>query len=59
MQKAKALYLDDRGTINVAALVDSLVKALKCLEKLIPVVVNTRVRCIDYSLQNEVRVWTD
>ena len=58
VQKAKALYLDNGGTINVPALVDSLVKALKCSEKA-DLVDNTRVRCIDYSLQNEVRVLTD
>ena len=54
----KALYVGDGGTINVPAVIEGLQKMLKCSGKA-DLVENAPVKCIDYSLENEVRVWID
>ena len=48
----KGLYLDDGGTINVPALINSLLRKLK--EKETDLLQNTNVKCIDYTSQDEV-----
>ena len=52
--KPKALYLEDGGTINVPALVKSLLKKLEEKETALPE--NAIVECIDYSSQDVVKV---
>lgn len=52
--KPKALYLEDGGTINVPALIKSLVKKLE--EKETVLLENANVECIDYSSQDVVKV---
>ena len=54
----KALYLNDGGTINVPAVIEGLLKMLKCSGKA-NLVENAPVKGIDYSLDDEVRVWID
>ena len=54
----KALYVGDGGTINVPAVIEGLQKMLKCSGKA-ELVENAPVKCIDYSLDEEVRVWID
>ena len=54
----KALYVGDGGTINVPAVIEGLHKMLKCSGKT-ELVENAPVKCIDYSLDDEVRVWID
>lgn len=54
----KALYVDDGGTVNVPAVIEGLHKMLKCSGKAV-LVENAPVKCIDYSLDDEVRVWID
>ena len=54
----KALYLVDGGTINVPAVIEGLLKKLKCSGKA-NLVENAPVKGIDYSLDDEVRVWID
>ena len=54
----KALYVGDGGTINVPAVIEGLHKMLKCSGKA-ELVENAPVKCIDYSLDDEVRVWID
>ena len=57
-ENPKALYVDDGGTINVPAVIEGLYKMLKCPGKA-DLVENAPVKCIDYSLDDEVRVWID
>ena len=52
--KPKVLYLEDGGTINVPALVKSLLKKLE--EKETVLLENAIVECIDYSSQDVVKV---
>ena len=54
----KALYTGDGGTINVPALIEGLCKTLRCSGKA-DLAENALVRCIDYRLDDEVRVWID
>lgn len=54
----KALYVGDGGTINVPAVIEGLQKMLKCSGKA-ELVENAPVKCIDYSLDEEVKVWID
>ena len=54
----KALYVGDGGTINVPAVIEGLYKALKSSGKT-DLVENAPVKRIDYSLDDEVRVWID
>lgn len=53
--KPKALYLEDGGTINVPALVKSLLKKLEETETVV-LLENAIVECIDYSSQDVVKV---
>ena len=54
IDKPKALYLDDGGTINVPALIRSLVKKLK--EKETGLLEKANVECIDYSSQDVLKL---
>ena len=54
----KALYLGDGGTINIPAVIEGLQKMLKCSGKA-NLVENAPVKGIDYSLDDEVRLWID
>ena len=54
----KALYIGDGGTINVPAVIEGLYKMLKSSGKA-ELVENAPIKCIDYSLDDEVRVWID
>ena len=54
----KALYLNDGGTINVPAVIEGLLKMLKCSGKA-NLVEHAPVKSIDYSSEDEVRVWID
>ena len=54
----KALYFCDGGIINVPAVIEGLHKKLKCSGKA-DLVENTLVKRIDYSLDDEMRVWID
>ena len=54
----KALYVDDGGTINVPAVIEGLHKMLKCSGKA-TLMENAPVKRIDYSSDDEVRVWID
>ena len=54
----EALYVCDGGTKNVPAITEGLSKILKCSGKA-ELVENAPVKCIDYSLDDEVRVWID
>lgn len=58
MDNPKALYVGDGGTINVPAVIEGLYKMLKCSSKA-QLVENAPVKCIDYSLYDEVRMWID
>ena len=54
----KVLYVGDGGTINVPAVVEGLLKMLQCSGKA-NLVENSPVKGIDYSLDDEMRVWID
>lgn len=54
----KALFVGDGGTINVPAVIEGLQKMLKCSGKA-DLVENAPVKRIDYSSDDEVRVWID
>ena len=56
IENPKALFVKDGGTINVPGLIDGLYKKLKSSGKA-DLIENTLVKCIDYSLDDEVRVW--
>ena len=52
------MLVRDGGTINVPAVIEGLYKMLKCSGKA-KQVENAPVKCTDYSLHDEVRVWID
>ena len=58
IEDPKALYFCDGGIINVPAVIEELHKKLKCSGKA-DLVENTLVKRIDYSLDDEMRVWID
>ena len=58
IEDPKALYFCDGDIINVPAVIEGLHKKLKCSGKA-DLVENTLVKRIDYSLDDEMRVWID
>lgn len=56
MENPKALFVKDGGPINVPGLIEGLNRMLKSSGNA-DLIENAFVKCIDYSLDDEVRVW--